>query len=243
MKNCILLVLIFLLNFTIFSTSKMKIAFSKASGSKNYEKYISWLKSHNVDFDGIDLINLDRTTAIKELESCSGLVLTGGPDVHPVFYKQEYDTSRCEIDNARDTLEFALIEKALSLKLPILAICRGEQILNVAMGGSLIVDIPSDVPNSISHSSKSGSSHEVILDDSSRLYKYCGVKSNISNSFHHQAVRRIADCFKVNAKTSDGVIEGYEWKEPFGKSFLIAIQWHPERLDINSALSKPLADI
>ena len=130
--------------FSANSQDTIFIALSKASGSENYERYAKWLCSFDSRINCVDLINKTPNEAALMLEKCSGLVLTGGPDVNPAFYGKPKEYKRCELDKKRDTLEFALINKAIQLKLPILAICRGEQIINVAMGGSLIVDIPTD---------------------------------------------------------------------------------------------------
>ncbi len=96
-------------------------------------------------------ILLTERKLLKILQDCDGLLLSGGPDLHPVYFGKQADSSRCDIDLVRDTLELALIKEAMSMNLPILGICRGEQILNVALGGSLIIDIPSDYQNAITH--------------------------------------------------------------------------------------------
>jgi putative glutamine amidotransferase len=241
-KLQILLIALVLLTISCSQQPQLRIAVSKASGSVHYLNYPKWLqKAGNVEI--VDMINLTAEQAVQELETCSGLLLTGGPDVHPGRFGKEYDTSRCEIDSRRDTLEFALIKKALELKLPILGICRGEQILNVAMKGTLIVDIPSDYDTTVIHRSANPPypKHKVSIAEGSLLSKICDVKEGEVNSSHHQAVAQIAETFIVNAKAPDGLIEGFEWKQPQGKPFLMAVQWHPERLEENNPLSLPIA--
>jgi putative glutamine amidotransferase len=178
--------------------------------------------------------------ALEALEKCSGLVLTGGVDVHPSYYGRGEEESRCELDLSRDILEFALIEKALLLKIPILAICRGEQVLNVSQGGDLIVDIPVDHGKSVIHSSETDqlAYHSITMDPNSILYRLIKTNSYDIVSVHHQAVKILAPCFKPTAWSEDGIVEAYEWKEPEGKSYLNAVQWHPENGDYYNGLSQ-----
>ncbi len=222
----------------------LKIGISKGSGSEHYEQYSKWLKSVDPEIETIDLYNVEFQEAEVLIKECSGLLLSGGPDVHPAFYGKEHDTARCEIDFYRDTLEFMLIESAKEMELPILAICRGEQILNTAYGGTLIVDIPEDFGTDVAHrcEDKSNCFHEIELLPGSLLQKISGVKIGRVNSNHHQAVETLALDFIPTAMTSDGLIEAYEWKDTEGKPFLIAVQWHPERLEPENPLSKPIAE-
>lgn len=229
--------------FLVSCQKSIKIGISKGVGSEHYEQYAKWLESVDSDIEVIDLYNVDIEIAMNLLKECNGLLLSGGPDVEPGYYGKGYDTLRCEIDHRRDTLEFKLIELAREMRLPILAICRGEQILNVAFGGTLIVDIPEDFGTDIAHrcEDKNNCFHSVELLPGSLINKLTGVNNGMVNSNHHQAVEVIADDFVVTAMSQDGLIEAYEWKNPVGKPFLIAVQWHPERMEADSPLSKPLA--
>ncbi len=222
----------------------IKIGISKSAGSEGYEQYAKWIESLDSDVEAIDLYHLDLKEAEAIIKECSGLIISGGPDVAPSNYGKGYDSVRCEIDYRRDTLEFSLIKIAKQMKLPILAICRGEQILNVAYGGSLIVDIPEDFGKDIVHRCKDvvNCKHSVQVLPGSLLNRLSGVTNDIVNSNHHQAVEHLADDFKVTAMSQDGLIEAYEWKEAEGKPFLIAVQWHPERLAENNPLSKPIGN-
>jgi len=229
----------------LFSCGKPKdplvIALSKGAGSENYEKYEKWLKTFEPVIICIDLFFIDRDSALKVLEMADGVVLTGGPDVHPFHYGKDYDTSRCKIDLIRDTLEFEIIRKAREIGLPMLGICRGAQILNVAFGGSLIVDIPEDIDSEIVHQiDGADAEHEILIDGDSKLFDITGEFRAIVNSNHHQAVDVLADDFVVSARTIDGIIEAFEYSNP-GSKFLIAVQWHPERMDYQSPLSGNIA--
>ena len=224
---------------------QIKIAISKAKPAEYYGQYSDWLKANDSTIECIDMYHISLDSALMIFENCDGLLLTGGPDVFPGRYNQAFDTSRCgEIDYKRDTLEFALIEKALEMKMPILGVCRGEQILNIAMGGSLIIDIPTDFDTSIIHRCEDSYNceHDITVVNNSLLNKICQTGYYFSNSNHHQAVNKLADCFVASAFTPDSLIEAIEWKYPKEKSFLIAVQWHPERLSPDNKLSYPIAE-
>lgn len=222
---------------------KIRIALSKGAGSEHYEQYEKWLKSFDERIECVNLYTMDPEDAAEELETCLGIVLTGGPDVHPIYYNRLADTARCEIDPLRDSIEFAVIEKALELKLPMLAVCRGEQILNVYLGGSLIVDIPDDFPSEIHHrcEDKDTCLHLVDVVKGTQFAAITGVSGGKTNSNHHQAVDRLSDSLVVAAYTKDGLIEAYEWKNPAGKPFMMAVQWHPERMQQDNPLSGNIA--
>jgi putative glutamine amidotransferase len=142
------------------------------------------------------------------------------------------DFALCEIDSVRDTLELNLIEQALERKMPILAVCRGMQILNVYYGGTLITDIPSYKQNNVGHrcENKDECFHKLRLTKSKTLEFVKEVKNPEVNTNHHQAVDELVEDFTPWAYTEDGIIEAYEWRYPENRSFIIAVQWHPERL-------------
>jgi putative glutamine amidotransferase len=221
----------------------MTIGFSRASVEEKYQLYVKWLRSAGQPFEYINFYGMEIPDALQALDKCSGFVLTGGLDVHPLYYGRGDEATRCELDQARDILEFALIEKALLLKLPLLAICRGEQILNVSQGGDLIVDIPSDHGESVKHSSDNGQLmyHNVNIDDSSILYHLIRATSFDIVSVHHQAVKTLAPCFRPTAFAGDGIIEAFEWLNHEGKGYLNAVQWHPEKGDYHNDLSQVIA--
>lgn len=219
----------------------IKIALTKGKGSEHYEKYEKWLSQFDEDIEFVDLYHVSKEDAIKILKECSGIVLTGGPDVDPENYGKAGDSSRCEIDLKRDSLEFEAIKVAYGMKLPMLAICRGEQILNVAFGGSLVVDIPSDFDSKITHRCDDPNTcfHDIYVIPGSQLSHITRANEGQVNSNHHQAVDEIAPVFMATAFSKDGLIEAYEWRDPKNKPFLVAVQWHPERL-VNSELSNPI---
>lgn len=227
------LLILFLL-ITIASCSKEPkaiIAISKGSGSASYENYPEWIKDLDNKVEVHDLYSLSFDEAIKVLEISDGLLLSGGPDVAPVHYGKAEDSARCSIDLHRDSLEFELIKVAQSRKIPILGICRGMQILNVAAGGSLIVDIKEDTDSRVVHQLDSGDAYHVVtVDTNSYLFEISSTYRDQVNSNHHQAIGTVADGFKAAARSEDGLVEALELADPQGKPWLMAVTWHPERL-------------
>jgi len=219
------------------------IGFTRATVEEKYQLYVKWLRSIDPSFEYINFYRMDIPDALEALDNCSGLVLTGGADIHPVHYGKGEEENRCETDPDRDILEFALIEKSIELKIPLLAICRGEQVLNVSQGGDLIVDLPADHGTSVIHSSDSDEliNHKVNIDTTSNLYRINRKTSFDIVSVHHQAVKNIAPCFRPTAFAEDGIIEAFEWLESEGRGYLNAVQWHPEKGDYHNELSQAIA--
>ena len=235
------LIVAVLLQISLISNGQIRIAVSKTSGT-----YEAWLKKAEPGTVIVNMYGRTVDSALSLLTTCSGLLLTGGEDVNPSRYGKGNELSKCEeIDNYRDSLEFALIEKAISLKMPVFGICRGEQILNVALGGTLLTDIPTDAGTTVIHRSGSGTAgcpHIVNINKNTVLFKLTGISKDTVNSYHHQAIDKIAPGFKISAVSDNGVAEAMEYESPEGKSFIMAVQWHPEKPTQKPQLSKPLAD-
>ncbi len=165
-------------------------------------------------------------------ELADGLLLCGGGDVHPSFYGEEPTEWLVRVDQERDWMEIFLARKFMELGKPILGICRGIQVLNVAFGGTLFQDISRQRPGSIPHSFMPPDyppdhiAHAVSLEPGSMLASILGCSSLGVNSRHHQAVRDVAPGFRAVAWAEDGVVEAIEREEP--GSFALGVQWHPE---------------
>lgn len=228
-----------LLFFSCNNSTKEPLRIALSSATKNYENWIHRADSTVITID-FDKMTVD--SALRMLESCDGLLLTGGEDVVPSYYGKVADSGRCETNPSRDSLEFELIRKAMELKMPILGICRGQQILNVAMGGTLVVDIPSDRPSTIIHRCDDYTKcfHHVLIDQSSNLYTLCKTDTGWVTTNHHQAVEKLAPGLKATAWSTDSIIEAIEYSDPGKKPFLQAVQWHPERMTADNPLSIPL---
>lgn len=213
----------------------MKIALSKGSGSPKYERYAEWLKRIESDIEIVDLSKngYDTRRALEELVECAGVVFTGGADIDPALYGAEQLRPLCgTIDRARDDFEFALLERARSHSMPVLGICRGLQLVNVASGGSLIADIPSHMASSLEHRKlgDTDSEHAIEIEAGTTLGKMLRAWEGTVNSAHHQAIERLGSGIRVAATAPDGIIEAVETDAPETSGFLVAVQWHPERM-------------
>lgn len=170
-------------------------------------------------------------TASAVLDSVAGLVLTGGEDVDPARYGEKRHEKVRSVSAARDATEAALIKEARERGTPVLAICRGIQILNVALGGTLVQDIPSQCETDIVHdeeSARDSRTHEISVEPGSLIARAIGTEHCTVNSFHHQSVKRVADGMRVTARSPDGIIEGLESTDE--NWWVMAVQWHPEEM-------------
>lgn len=224
----------------------MKIAATRASGSDKYLMYERWLREADPDVEVVDLHGMSPDQAVEHLRMCAGVVITGGPDVAPDRYGQPEKAELCgPPDLDRDALELAVIQAAAERNMPILGICRGAQILNVAYGGTLIADIPTVQGAAVEHRQLDGvdQRHALHVEGGSLIKRICRVMDGEVNSAHHQAVEYLAPQFEVSARADDGTIEAFEWANATvgGRSFLLAVQWHPERMDHADPLSLPIA--
>jgi putative glutamine amidotransferase len=169
----------------------------------------------------------------KVLGEVHGVLLTGGGDVDPVFYGADRHESIEDAEPGRDEFELDLARRALESQVPLLAICRGAQVLNVAAGGTLVQDIPSAIDTGLPHSvaqPKDAECHDISVRPGSRLASALGTRVGSScscrvNSRHHQSVGRVGNGLVVSATASDGVIEAIESD---ASPFCVGVQWHPE---------------
>jgi putative glutamine amidotransferase len=164
------------------------------------------------------------------LSLLDGLILSGGGDVDPRQYGAEPSPLVKGVDADRDFAELALMKEALRIGIPILAICRGIQVLNVALGGTLYQDIPTQLPQSLPHSppedeARDASAHPVRFESRSRIAGILNTTEMQVNSFHHQAVEEIGQDLLITARAPDGIIEAVEHAT---HPFCVAVQWHPE---------------
>ena len=174
---------------------------------------------------------LDPADADATLDDVAGLVLTGGEDVNPGRYGSAPHPELGDTHDGRDAFEIALVEAARARGIPTLAICRGVQILNVALGGTLVQDIPSEWAHPIVHDGdwpRTARVHEVDVTPGSRLSRALGTERPVVNSMHHQAVGTVAPSLATVARAPDGIVEGVEW--PTEDWWMVGVQWHPEEL-------------
>jgi len=183
---------------------------------------------------------LDPAHAGDALPAARGLVLTGGEDVDPARYHAAPHPKLGEVDRRRDAAELALIAAARERRMPILAICRGIQILNVGAGGTLYQDLPSERPGTVDHQGDAARHGIRIAAGSVAAEVFGGAVNATVNSRHHQAIKDLGAGLRATAWAEDGVIEAAERAAP-GDSWLVAVQWHPEDLD-ELALFRAFAD-
>lgn len=168
---------------------------------------------------------------VDYLNRISGLLLSGGGDVDPYFFGEEPLPGCGEITPQRDMLELALIREALRRKMPVLAVCRGMQVLNIACGGDIYQDLAMRQEPCLQHWQKAPEqypTHRVDMAPETILARLFEEKKSIRvNSFHHQAVRKTGTGLQVAARSSDGVIEAVEMTD---RPFVLGVQWHPELL-------------
>jgi putative glutamine amidotransferase len=165
------------------------------------------------------------------LAAVKGVVLTGGEDVDPAEYGAATGAKTDTPHRPRDKCELALVRLAHERRIPTFAICRGIQVVNVALGGTLIQDIASECPTTINHDQSKERKmrvHDVSIDRQSKLADAVGDTRITVNSSHHQALARVADGLRVTARSPDGIIEGAEWARD--DWWMLAVQWHPEEL-------------
>ena len=185
----------------------------------------------------------DNSMVSRYLSALDGLMLSGGVDVAPEYYGEAPHAQLGEIDALRDGTEMALARLALDANMPLFAICRGFQLLNVLLGGTLYQDIPSQRPSDIYHRqsdinlARPDFCHSVAIKEGSRLAEIVGSCEMMTNSFHHQALKEVAPGLTVTAHAPDGIIEAFESPD---YRYLVAVQFHPEETAIHDEKSHRL---
>jgi len=215
------------------------IAISKAHGSSGYIQYKKWLINLDSSLILYDLYELPIDSALIIMQTANALLITGGPDVNPNLYQYDSMAFVCEKpDNYRDSLETLTIKYAFNHKLPILGICRGQQIINVTFGGTLITDIPSQHPSSIVHRVSNGKAyHSIYLEKDNFLRSIFNEDSTTVNSAHHQAVEKLGNHLTVFAYSKDSIIESIGFEDAYYSNFFLGVQFHPEHM-IGTKISK-----
>ena len=174
---------------------------------------------------------IDTALAVAALAGAGGLVLTGGEDIDPAEFGQPANPATGTPHRARDSYELALARAAFENRVPTLAICRGAQVVNVALGGTLIQDIPSQRHTASDHDpsgKRANRTHDVVVEPRSLLGNIVGCASIRTNSSHHQAADSVSHQLCVTARSRDGIVEALEPYDPAW--WMVAVQWHPEEL-------------
>ncbi len=209
----------------------MKIGLTYTGSQEKHENYVRWLKEN----ENIEVIKLSvENKNADEIKKCDGLLLSGGRDIYPKYYGSRNfnypNAPQDGFDENRDEFEISVFKLAQEKDLPVLAVCRGLQLVNCVLGGNLKQDLGR--PLNMIHRAEGGNdkAHGLNIVSGTQLAELTNSRRGVVNSAHHQAIKRPAKGLKVNCVSDDGTIEGLEWADRSNKPFLICIQWHPERM-------------
>ncbi len=215
----------------------MRIGLSYDQGTPKYRLYRDALIEAAARFghsvEPAWLASVGRAPDLAVIESLDGIVMTGGADVEPWRYGFEDPGGVCIYTlHERDEAELPILAAALDRGIPILAICRGMQLLNVACAGTLVPDLPGhEIPDELRHPV------DVVPD--SNLAAIVG-RRGVASTSHHQAVDNPGNGLRIVARAPDGIVEAIEWTNPHERAWLAAVQWHPERMSLDEPLSGSL---
>jgi len=232
MKNLIFLSsILFLLSCQ--NQQQKTIILSKASSN-----YIEWIEDDNtIVLDAYTIKNTDSILALAD-----GIILTGGEDINPLEYNDSINLKVCgTINYQRDTLERKLFDFALEHKTPLIGVCRGMQMMNVASGGTLYGDIPSEIGTSVIHRNKGEVMHEIAIVDTCSFIFPIATDTFMVNSWHHQGLKDISENLRIIARSFDGLPEAVVM-EKSAHPFMIAVQFHPERLGKDNLIHQKMRD-
>jgi putative glutamine amidotransferase len=212
----------------------MKIGLTFTGYGEKHQNYVKWLKGRNKTIEVVKLSAEGDADAIKD---CDALVLSGGVDIHPAMYGGGLQYPKAEQakgwKKGRDAFERSTFAFAIERGLPVLGVCRGLQLINVLLHGTLIQDLGERGDETHESVGERDKEHPVEIVRDSLLYEIAGEVKGEANSAHHQAIDKLGDGLKINSRAEDGTIEGIEWMDRAGKPFMLAVQWHPERMFIN----------
>jgi putative glutamine amidotransferase len=234
------LLLILLCSFTFFACQKEQqktIILSKASAN-----YINWIEDDNIII--LDAYTIKNTDSILAL--ADGIILTGGEDINPLQYNDTINLAVCgDINYQRDTLERKLFDFAFKNKLPLVGVCRGMQMMNVASGGTLYGDIPSEIGTTVIHRNNGEVMHEIALSCSNPYYTNLIFPLNkdtfLVNSWHHQGLKDISENLRIIARSYDSLPEATVMDTSV-HPFMIAVQFHPERLGKDNGIHQQMLE-
>ncbi|MBI3004648.1 MAG: gamma-glutamyl-gamma-aminobutyrate hydrolase family protein [Ignavibacteriales bacterium] len=219
----------------------MRIGITDCLKEDKYNLYVRWITNIEPEVEIAKLSQREKN--VVDVSELDGLLLTGGGDVHPRFYGMEKHLSKTEgVDEARDAFELEIIDKALDNDIPVFGICRGMQLMNVYLGGELILDLESEGFEKHRSVKDAENVHSLTIHPHSLLREITSSAEIMVNSSHHQSVKKLGRGLMATALSPDGVTEAAEWTLKEGMPFLTLVQWHPERM-IDDSVSKNLASM
>lgn len=200
----------------------------------NFANYLQWFDENDLG-NSFELVTLSfEENNLEDMRQCDGFILTGGVDVHPSNYDGDelYPNIPSTFQQERDSFESKIYRHAKQLKLPILGICRGQQLVNILEGGRLTQDLGEE-KNQVHRKLEVDKKHPIQIAVSSLLHTISGVESGEVNSAHHQCIDPLSlpPSLKAVAFSGDQTIEAIEYSNASNKGFMLCVQWHPERMD------------
>jgi putative glutamine amidotransferase len=217
----------------------MRVGITDTLNDDKFDQYVDWL--HTID-PQLEILRLSHIRENEEqVAMLDGLLLTGGGDVHPRFYNCIGAIGQVRAtDEKRDEFEFEVIQRALQATMPILGVCRGMQVMNVYLGGTLIPDLVSEGFAPHTNDTNEPVYHEISIIRHTLMHAISGTGGVMINSHHHQGVHQLGKGLMQSAVSPDGVTEAAEWAIKDEMPFLMLVQWHPERA-IEDFLSQKIA--
>lgn len=207
----------------------IKIGVTYTGTDEKHSNYVNWLKAN-------ELVEITRLSAhdnnLAEVTDMDGIVLSGGLDMHPKYYNSSvngYPNAPVYFDEKRDEFEKQVFELSERRKLPVLGVCRGMQLVNCLLGGTLRQDIGL-VSNGIHKFENNDKAHGLNIIPGTILSEIVKLERTVANSAHHQCIENLGKGLVINCMSDDGIIEGVEWDDFHNKPFFLGVQWHPERL-------------
>ncbi len=213
----------------------MKLKIGITFSETNYQNYPKWILASNENIEIVELNYVKNN--LLEAKICEGIIFTGGVDIMPIDIN--YENAPKQFNKVRDNFEKEVLKISLENKIPILGICRGLQLINLFFGGDLILDMAE--LNQTHKNAGTDKMHSVIVEKKSKLNEIVGCVTGEINSAHHQCIAQLGKNLKISATASDETIEAIEFQNN-ADQYLIAVQWHPERMDANSKFSKNIKE-
>jgi len=208
----------------------------------NFQNYPNWILTDNEDIEIVILSFIEKN--YEDLNECCGVILSGGVDTHPRYYQNirtEYPNNPTNFNETRDEFELNIFKEAFEKKIPILGICRGMQLINIALGGDLVQDLEETGKNDHKKNKNTDALHAIVVNKNSHFFDYTQFDSGVVNSAHHQGLGNISQDLEVVAWSLDDIPEVIELKNNKNYPFFLGVQWHPERFN-HEVFSKPFSE-